>query len=68
LKHHVYFVLLYIHGKVYLSSLDLLLFEQGKKQEKRHESLSSLEEKVRAVLYVLGLMPSSYHEVSAIFC
>ncbi|KAK3129478.1 hypothetical protein QOZ80_6BG0480370 [Eleusine coracana subsp. coracana] len=41
---------------------DLLHTRKGKKQEKRLESLSSLEEKVRVVLSVLGLMPSSYHE------
>ena len=29
------------------------------------ESLAALEEKIRVVLSVLGLLPSSYHEVSA---
>jgi hypothetical protein len=29
------------------------------------ESLATLEEKIRVVLSVLGLLPSSYHEVSA---
>lgn len=42
------------------------MFGQGKKQEKRLESLAALEEKVRMVLSVLGLMPSSYREVSAV--
>uniref|UniRef100_A0A8I6XVV2 cysteine--tRNA ligase n=2 Tax=Hordeum vulgare subsp. vulgare TaxID=112509 RepID=A0A8I6XVV2_HORVV len=41
---------------------DLLHTRKGKKQEKRLESLAALEEKVRMVLSVLGLMPSSYHE------
>lgn len=41
------------------------MFEQGKKQEKRLESLSAMEEKIRMVLSVLGLLPSSYYEVSA---
>ncbi|XP_062199874.1 cysteine--tRNA ligase CPS1 homolog, chloroplastic/mitochondrial-like [Phragmites australis] len=41
---------------------DLLHTRKGKKQEKRLESLSSLEEKIRVVLSVLGLLPSSYHE------
>lgn len=40
------------------------MFEQGKKQERRLESLAALEEKIRVVLSVLGLLPSSYHEVS----
>jgi cysteinyl-tRNA synthetase len=44
------------------------VFDQGKKQEKRLESLSALEEKIRMVLSGLGLMPSSYYEVSAMFC
>jgi len=29
------------------------------------ESLAALEEKIRVVLSVLGLLPSSYHEASA---
>ncbi|KAM3259732.1 hypothetical protein ACQJBY_051170 [Aegilops geniculata] len=41
---------------------DLLHTRKGKKQEKRLESLAVLEEKVRMVLSVLGLMPSGYHE------
>ncbi|KAL6601586.1 hypothetical protein ACP70R_044806 [Stipagrostis hirtigluma subsp. patula] len=41
---------------------DLLHTRKGKKQEKRLESLSALEEKIRVVLSVLGLLPSSYYE------
>ncbi|CAN6167964.1 unnamed protein product [Urochloa humidicola] len=41
---------------------DLLHTRKGKKQEKRLESLAALEEKIRVVLSVLGLLPSSYHE------
>ncbi|NP_001384102.1 cysteine--tRNA ligase CPS1, chloroplastic/mitochondrial [Zea mays] len=41
---------------------DLLHTRKGKKQDKRLESLSALEEKIRVVLSVLGLLPSSYHE------
>uniref|UniRef100_A0A0E0EUT0 cysteine--tRNA ligase n=1 Tax=Oryza meridionalis TaxID=40149 RepID=A0A0E0EUT0_9ORYZ len=41
---------------------DLLHTRKGKKQEKRLESLSAMEEKIRMVLSVLGLLPSSYYE------
>ncbi|WVZ65835.1 hypothetical protein U9M48_015135, partial [Paspalum notatum var. saurae] len=41
---------------------DLLHTRKGKKQEKRLESLSALAEKIRVVLSVLGLLPSSCHE------
>ncbi|CAM0953010.1 unnamed protein product [Alopecurus aequalis] len=41
---------------------DLLHTRKGKKQEKRLESLSALEEEMRRVLSVLGLMPWSYQE------
>ncbi|XP_006661527.1 cysteine--tRNA ligase CPS1 homolog, chloroplastic/mitochondrial [Oryza brachyantha] len=41
---------------------DLLHTRKGKKQEKRLESLSAMEEKIRAVLSVLGLLPSSYYD------
>ncbi|KAF9616660.1 hypothetical protein IFM89_031524 [Coptis chinensis] len=42
---------------------DLLHTRQGKKEELRIQSLSALEEEIKSVLSVLGLMPTSYAEV-----
>ncbi|KAJ3678408.1 hypothetical protein LUZ60_002211 [Juncus effusus] len=60
-----------LHTAMVLSALsdplkllnDLLHTRKGKKQERRIESVFSLEKRVRNILSVLGLMPSSYSEV-----
>ncbi|CAK9188203.1 unnamed protein product [Ilex paraguariensis] len=60
-----------LHTPVVLAALsdplkiinDLLHTRKGKKQEFRVESLAALEKTIKNVLYVLGLMPTSYSEV-----
>ncbi|KAG9443585.1 hypothetical protein H6P81_014925 [Aristolochia fimbriata] len=60
-----------LHTPVVLAALseplktinDLLHTRKGKKQVLRIESLVTLEKEVKAVLIVLGLMPSSYSQV-----
>ncbi|GMH12461.1 hypothetical protein Nepgr_014302 [Nepenthes gracilis] len=60
-----------LHTTVVLAALsdplkninDLLHTRKGKKQQSRIESLAALENIVRDVLSVLGLMPSSYSEI-----
>lgn len=60
-----------LHTPVVLAALsdplktinDLLHTRKGKKRELRIESLAALENTIRNVLTVLGLMPSSYSEV-----
>ncbi|KVH87914.1 cysteine--tRNA ligase, chloroplastic/mitochondrial isoform X1 [Cynara cardunculus var. scolymus] len=60
-----------LHSPVVLSALseplktanDLLHTRKGKKQGMRIQSLAALEKTVRNVLNILGLMPTSYHEV-----
>lgn len=39
---------------------------QGKKQESRIESLAALENAVRNILTILGLLPDSYSEVESL--
>ncbi|KAJ9546937.1 hypothetical protein OSB04_019480 [Centaurea solstitialis] len=60
-----------LHSPVVLSALsdplktanDLLHTRKGKKQGMRIQSLAALEKTIRNVLDILGLMPTSYHEV-----
>ncbi|XP_068669698.1 cysteine--tRNA ligase, chloroplastic/mitochondrial isoform X1 [Aristolochia californica] len=60
-----------LHTPVVLAALseplktinDLLHTRKGRKQELRIESLVALEKEVKAILIVLGLMPSSYSQV-----
>lgn len=59
-----------LHTAVVLSSLsgplktinDLLHTPKGKRQELQIDSLTALEKKIRDILIVLGLMPTSYSE------
>lgn len=49
---------------VFCFSFDFLnLCMQGKREERRLESLCALEKQLRVVLGLLGLMPASYSEV-----
>ncbi|XP_028106360.1 cysteine--tRNA ligase, chloroplastic/mitochondrial isoform X1 [Camellia sinensis] len=60
-----------LHTPVALSALseplkiinDLLHTRKGKKQELRIESLAALEKTIKNLLFILGLMPTSYSEV-----
>ncbi|KAL7166061.1 hypothetical protein ACSBR2_036850 [Camellia fascicularis] len=60
-----------LHTPVALSALseplktinDLLHTRKGKKQELRIESLAALERTIKNLLFILGLMPTSYSEV-----
>lgn len=60
-----------LHSPVVLAAMsdplktanDLLHTHKGKKQVLRIESLAALENTIRNVLIVLGLMPTSYYEV-----
>ncbi|ONK70373.1 uncharacterized protein A4U43_C05F33050 [Asparagus officinalis] len=42
---------------------DLLHTRKGRKQQKRIESISAIEKEIKNSLTILGLMPSSYHEL-----